>query len=137
MLVVVYTAAGSTLLLQRRVPVDFWQSVTGSLDEGESAAEAAVRELAEETGLPATGLRDLGERVCYPIAPEWRGRYAPTVTHNIEHHFAVCVQSPVAIRLAVHEHVAYEWLSFADAIARVSSYSNRNALVRVARESAP
>ncbi|VFS23430.1 NUDIX hydrolase [Enterobacter cancerogenus] len=36
------------LMLQRRDDPDFWQSVTGSLEEGETASQAAAREVKEE-----------------------------------------------------------------------------------------
>lgn len=36
------------LMLQRRDDPDFWQSVTGSIEEGETALQAAVREVKEE-----------------------------------------------------------------------------------------
>jgi len=135
-LVVVYTTAGSTLLLERLTPVGFWQSVTGSLEEGERANAAAVRELYEETGLDAHGLRDLESRGTFPIAAPWRARYAPDVTLNVEHYFALCLEREAEIRIAAHEHVRYEWLSFADAIVRVSSPSNRELIERIAREAA-
>ncbi|ELO92801.1 dihydroneopterin triphosphate pyrophosphatase, partial [Salmonella enterica subsp. enterica serovar Enteritidis str. 6.0562-1] len=32
-------------MLQRRDDPDFWQSVTGSIEEGETALQAAVREV--------------------------------------------------------------------------------------------
>jgi lipoyl(octanoyl) transferase len=52
---------GRELLLLRRVPADggYWHVVAGAIDPGESAREAAVRELQEETGLVAP----LGEGV--------------------------------------------------------------------------
>jgi dATP pyrophosphohydrolase len=136
-LVVVYTTAGSTLLLERRVPAGFWQSVTGSLEAGESPAVAATRELAEETGIAGVDVRDLEQSARYPIAPAWRERYAPEVTHNVEHYFACCLSAPSGVRLASHEHVSCAWLSFKEAIARVSSPSNRVLLERVAREARP
>jgi dATP pyrophosphohydrolase len=133
-LVVVYTTAGSTLLLERSIPTGFWQSVTGSLEAGETPAAAAARELTEETGIAAIGLRDLEQSARYPIASAWRARYAPDVTHNVEHYFACCVSAPTPITLAAHEHVSYAWLSFEDAITRVSSPSNRGLLERITRE---
>ena len=48
-LVVVFTDAGEVLLLRRAKPFDFWQSITGSLHADESHAQAARRELLEET----------------------------------------------------------------------------------------
>ena len=66
-LVVVHTRSGEVLLLRRRDPPDFWQSVTGSLREGESPAEAAARELAEETGIAHAGLVDCGITHRFPM----------------------------------------------------------------------
>ena len=50
-LVVIYTISGEVLLLERRQPAGFWQSVTGSLAWDEAPREAAIREVSEETGL--------------------------------------------------------------------------------------
>ena len=48
-LVVIYAKdTGRVLMLQRRDDPDFWQSVTGSLEEGETASQAAMREVKEE-----------------------------------------------------------------------------------------
>ncbi|MGQ7188150.1 NUDIX domain-containing protein, partial [Escherichia sp. HC-CC] len=43
-LVVIYAQdTKRVLMLQRRDDPDFWQSVTGSVEEGETAPQAAVR----------------------------------------------------------------------------------------------
>lgn len=133
-LVVVYSAAGSALLLERRVPAGYWQSVTGSLRPGEAPADAARREVAEETGITGGTLIDLERTVRYPIAPAWRARYAPGVTENVEHQFALRVDAPCDVRLDAREHSACAWLPFAEAIERVASATNRDALERVARD---
>ena len=57
-LVVIYSKTGHVLMMQRVFPKEFWQSVTGSLEWGENAEQAAKRELKEETGLDANGLID-------------------------------------------------------------------------------
>ena len=54
-LVVVYSNDGQALALHRQSPFAFWQSVTGSLQPGETHADAARRELLEETGLSDEG----------------------------------------------------------------------------------
>ena len=41
------------LLLERADHPGYWQSVTGSQDEGETLEQTAVREVEEETGLDA------------------------------------------------------------------------------------
>ena len=45
-LVVIYAQnSGRVLMLQRRDDTDFWQSVTGSLESGETPKETAMREV--------------------------------------------------------------------------------------------
>jgi dihydroneopterin triphosphate diphosphatase len=106
----VYTRAGEVLLLERREPAGWWQSVTGSLEPDEMPWEAAVRELAEETGLAPAGLLDLGVNQVFAIAPAWRHRFAPDVTENLEHAFALRVAEPVAVTIDPLEHLRFEWL---------------------------
>ena len=47
-LVVIHTADLQILLLERADAPGFWQSVTGSLEEGENLPEAAWREVARK-----------------------------------------------------------------------------------------
>lgn len=126
-LVVVYTRAGEVLLMRRRAPADFWQSVTGSLKAGESPVAAARRELAEETGLMAEP-QPTGTVNRYAILPEWRYRYAPGVTENTEHVFAMPVPERFPVALSAHEHSECRWVSKADALALATSHTNREAI---------
>lgn len=128
-LVVVYTRAGEVLMLRRRRPAWFWQSVTGSLGWDESPAEAARRELKEETGLDA-GLRlvDCGHSVLFPIVPPWKARYSPNARFNREHWFALPLDSRRIIHLRPSEHREYRWMPADEALRRLSSWSNRNAV---------
>jgi dATP pyrophosphohydrolase len=128
-LVVVHAASGEVLLLRRaeREP-PFWQSVTGSLEWGETRWEAARREVVEETGIAPEGLIDCGCRRRFFIPPSWRERFAPGVTHNLEHEFRLELPAPREIRLAPGEHDAYRWLPRAEAIAQASSWTNRAAI---------
>jgi dATP pyrophosphohydrolase len=74
-LVLVYAQSGEVLLLQRRDPFAFWQSVTGSVEHGETHAAAAARELQEETGLQGCGdLVFSGNERVFEIDPRWRHR---------------------------------------------------------------
>ncbi len=126
-LVLVYTVDLDVLLICRKSPVGFWQSVTGSLEALEKPPAAAQRELFEETGIQELVVDHRISR-CYPIKNEWRKRYAPGVRENLEHEFSVQVPARCDVILDPAEHVDYCWLPIRDAIAKVHSHSNRAAL---------
>ena len=124
MLIVIYTAAGEFLLLERRRPPGFWQSVTGSLEWGESADDAARRELIEETGITQGFLRNLQWTQVFEILPSFGKTYAPGITTNLEHAFALKLLERVPVILSVKEHVQYRWASAAEAVETVTSRTN-------------
>jgi dATP pyrophosphohydrolase len=130
-LVVIYTPALDVLLLERTDHPGFWQSVTGSQDEGETLRETAVREVGEETGIDANRyeLADWNLQNVFEIYPVWRSRYAPGVTHNTEHVFGLRVPERLAVRVEPREHLAAEWLPWRAAAERVFSWSNRKAIL--------
>ncbi|MCF7985228.1 MAG: dihydroneopterin triphosphate diphosphatase [Thiohalocapsa sp.] len=128
-LVVVFTAAGEFLLMNRTLPHGFWQSVTGSLRPGESPRSAALRELREETGLLGSGcLIDLHQSRLFPIVRAWRARYAKGVCFNREHWFALRLPSRRIIRLDSAEHSQCLWLPLDKALKLASSWTNREAM---------
>jgi dATP pyrophosphohydrolase len=127
-LIVVHTPTLDCLLLERVEPRGFWQSVTGALRGAETPAECAARELQEETGLSAVGLRDAHVQRSFAILPAWRARYAPGVESNVEHRWYLEVPAVCPVRIEPTEHVAYLWLPVAAAIEKVASWTNREAL---------
>lgn len=132
-LVVIYTAAGDVLLLERADHPGYWQSVTGSRDGGETLAETAIREVREETGLNARlyPLSDWQSQNVYEIYPHWRYRYQPGITHNTEHVFGLELPGVVPVRLEPREHLNYQWLEWQDAAEKVFSPSNRAAILQL------
>ena len=129
------------LLLERAEPPGFWQSVTGSQEEGETLLATAVREMKEETGLDVApeALTNWDKQNEFEIFRRWRNRYAPGVTHNTEHVFSLQVPRPAPVTLDPGEHTRYEWLPWREAAERVFSWSNAEALrelqQRVGRDS--
>lgn len=132
-LVLIHTANLQVLIMERADKAGFWQSVTGSLEAGETPRQAAIREVLEETGLDATqyDLQDWQASNTYEIYPHWRYRYAPGITTNVEHLFALELPKKIAITLAPDEHVQYEWVDWREAAKRVFSWTNVDALKRL------
>ena len=130
-LVLVHSANRDVLLLERAGRPGLWQSVTGSLDRAdEPPAEAARRELREETGIeaPTADLKCWNLIYTFEIFQQWRHRFAPGTMHNTEHLFSVELPVRRAATLAPEEHVASLWLPWRDAIDKCFSWSNRDAI---------
>lgn len=128
-LIIVHTDDGQVLQLLRREPAGFWQSVTGSLLEGETPLKAARRELREETGLEGdTGLADGGVINRYPIHPAWRHKYAPEIQENTEYVFHLSLPECRDIRLSA-EHMEYRWLPREQAAETAGSATDKAAIL--------
>ncbi|MGZ8258559.1 MAG: dihydroneopterin triphosphate diphosphatase [Methylotenera sp.] len=132
-LVLIHTTDLQVLIMERADKKGFWQSVTGSLEHGETPLQAAIREVHEETGLDAAqyDLQDWHASNVYEIYPHWRHRYAPGITHNTEHLFGLTLHKPLPIKLAPDEHVQYEWVDWREAAKRVFSWTNVDALSKL------
>jgi dihydroneopterin triphosphate diphosphatase len=124
-LIVIYTAGGEYLLLERRRPPGFWQSVTGSLEWGENADAAARREVIEETGITQGVLVNLQWTQVYEILPAFGKVYAPGITLNLEHAFSLRLLQQVPVVLSDSEHVQFRWVPALEALDVVSSSTNR------------
>lgn len=125
------TQFGRELLLLKRLESHggFWQSVTGSLEGGETHREAAVREVQEETGILADPehLIDLDLVNTFEIAPQWRVKYAPGVTHNEEVCFALRIEKQDA-RIDPTEHDSWIWVDSKRALEMLYWESSKRAL---------
>jgi dATP pyrophosphohydrolase len=130
-LIVIYTEDGQFLLLERRRPPGYWQSVTGSLEWGELADAAARREVIEETGITQGVLVNLQWTQVYEIMPAFGKVYAPGITRNLEHAFSLRLPQRVPVILSDSEHAQFRWASALDALDTVSSSTNRNVIAEL------
>ncbi|MDO5640002.1 MAG: dihydroneopterin triphosphate diphosphatase [Neisseria sp.] len=133
-LVVLHDTEGNVLLIERADREGFWQSVTGSIESGETLAETARREVFEETGICLSDgqLNDWRQSQQYEIYPHWRHRYPPGVTHNTEHVFSACIAADTPITLSA-EHTRHRWLPAEAAADLAFSPSNQQAILDLAR----
>lgn len=120
-------------MMERADKSGYWQSVTGSIELGETPEQAAIREVKEETGLDALAydFQDWQASNVYEIYPHWRYRYAPGVTENTEHLFGLMLPNTQPITLAPDEHTQYVWVDWREAAQRVFSWTNVDALKRL------
>ena len=127
-LVVIHTPRLDVLLLER-AGQNLWQSVTGSREPDDPDLEAtARRELLEETGLSQGTLADWRLINRYEIWAQWQSRYAPGVTHNVEHVYGFTVPEPVLATLDPSEHTNQLWLPWREAMEKTFSPTNRDAI---------
>ncbi len=99
------------LLLQRAentIRPGSWEVVTGSIDAGERPEQAAVREMGEETGLPADRL------YCVAVQPFYLPRRSSIQMSVV---FAAFVDAPGPVVLS-EEHQHFEWLGVDAAVER-------------------
>lgn len=119
--------AARVLVLQRNKNTSrgLWSLVMGRLEKGESAVEAVRREIAEETGVAVEALYTTG---CVDT-------YFNFGANSIEMMpiFVALFDRAPAVTLD-HEHLAYRWLSFAEAVEALAYPGQREAMPHIKRD---
>jgi lipoyl(octanoyl) transferase len=130
--VVPLAAEGQVLLLRRAADRGgFWQPVTGRLEPGETPADAARRELREETGADVA-VEPLGYRHAFALDPSLN-RVRPGALVVVEETaFAARLPAGFAPVLS-DEHAESAWVSAAEAEARLRFAGLRKAVRLAAR----
>jgi lipoyl(octanoyl) transferase len=119
------------LLLHRRAERgNFWQPVTGSIEEGELPLETARRELVEETG-HAGDPRPLDLQQSFLIESAYlASKYdGPIIASEVN--FASSLDSRLPIKLDPEEHDGHGWFTFAEAYEKIRWTDDREALERL------
>jgi len=111
----VFVRRGEQFLMLHRVPDDYWHVVAGAAEPDETLAEAAARELVEETGLHAA-VADLAMPQTYAVPETLRGEYGSGVEQVTIGNFSVEVRPDWEPTLN-EEHDRYRWAGLSEAIA--------------------
>ena len=122
---------GHEFLVLHRSPRQgsYWHCVAGALEPGEGFADAAARELREETGLVAEPT-DVDRSFAYPLSeePERAADYAPGTQEVLVRSFVV--EAPAGWEPALDwEHDEYRWCS-ADEASELLRWPEPAAVVR-------
>lgn len=108
------------LLLKRtQTLVGKWCQIAGSIEEGETAWQTALRELDEETGLKPNALYSADTCEQFYEADRDAITIAPV--------FVAFIDNTAKVSLN-HEHSEYRWVSFKEAIEMVSFGGQRRVL---------
>ncbi|HEX6118012.1 MAG TPA: NUDIX domain-containing protein [Dongiaceae bacterium] len=119
--------AARLLVLQRNKNTSrgLWSLVMGRIEQGESAADAVRREIAEETGIAVEALYTSG------CCDTFFNSGANAI--EIMPIFVATFAAAPAVTLD-HEHLAYRWLSFAEAIDILAYPGQRQAMPEIKRD---
>jgi putative (di)nucleoside polyphosphate hydrolase len=142
--VMLVNPAGRVFVGQRRDrDQTAWQMPQGGIDAGEDAVTAALRELEEETGIPARLVEVMAvtaEPLTYDLPPEvqptiWGGRFRGQAQTWVLLRFRGS-DGDVNIATAHPEFSAWEWCDPADLVPRIVAFK-RGVYVRVLDEFGP
>jgi len=130
------------LILKRHPPKShpeigqFWQPITGGLEEGETKIEALKREIREETGI--TNIIKIIEDVHYyePIdlpLIEYLNRHGQPCKHLKAYAFGVEVSPDEEVVLDRKEHSEFKWCSLQEALRLVEGtcYNHRDSFKKL------
>ncbi len=108
--IMTHTSTGPRYLLLRRCSGGYldqtWQMVTGGIDEGETAIQAAIREMQEETGL---------KPIKFYSADAVETFFIPSLNKMMLVPVFVAFVNETKVLLSPTEHDTYEWLCYEEA----------------------
>lgn len=128
-LVKVLAHDGSRVLLLHRRPErgNFWQPITGSIEDAETPLETARREIVEETGHAVEPV-PLGVTQSFMIESQFLSARYPSPIIASEVGFTAQLDSTLPVRLDPIEHDDWGWFTFGDAYERIRWTDDREAL---------
>jgi dATP pyrophosphohydrolase len=124
---------GRVLLFHRRPERgNFWQPITGAIEDGETPLAAARRELLEESGqIVEPEAMDLQQS--FMIESQYLSSRLGNPVLASEIAFLARVDSRAAIRVDPDEHDGCSWFTFGEAYERIRWTDDREALEQLER----
>lgn len=113
---------GGRKYLLLRYPHGHWDLPKGKIEQGESKQEAALRELKEETGLSATILDCFEEQLSYFF------RHKGELISKTVYFFIA--EAELGKVILSDEHIGFAWLSYQEALDRLSFDNAKEILKR-------
>jgi 8-oxo-dGTP pyrophosphatase MutT (NUDIX family) len=107
----------------------YWGFPKGHVESGETAKDAALREISEECGLPVESLSLVGELPSSEYVYRRDGR----LIFKLVHHFLVTTSAGAQLAPQRSEIDEADWLPIEDAVVRASFADSRTTLIAARR----
>jgi lipoyl(octanoyl) transferase len=132
--IMVHDESHRVLLLHRRPERgNFWQPITGAIENGESPASAAAREMREETG-HSTFLIEMGLTQSFMIESQYLTSQHGDPIIASEVAFRGELDFTLPIRVDADEHDSCGWFTIQEALDKIRWTDDREALERLRRQ---
>ena len=117
------------LMLKRNwIGRDFWQGVTGGVEDNETLEKAAIRELYEETGYRTKKLIQIDYIYKFPTPKDMLKLYDKHYEFITENSFLALIDSDKDPILDAVEHYEFRWCNFDKAMELLFWEGNKTAL---------